>query len=666
MLRIISVEPTVLFVREQDALQQQARIIVDNPSGLVEGVEIRFEVEGRAPVDCPIGPVERGERACTIYVPDLREPGRVALSLRVGGRTHDRRALAWQPRKHWRVHLVPIAHHDLGYTDTIENVLRRYCRIYEDVLRFCEETDTWPDEAKFRYTAEEAWSIQHFVRNSPDATVEKVARYAREGRIEVPALFGNQISGLCGHEELIRLLYPSFRLAHQLGAAVRTGSITDVSGLSWGLPTVLAGAGVKYFFAGLPEHFRWDNPNVPPDIHTFWDEEAVVRSHGRPDAFYWRGPDGGQVLVYYQGGYGCWGPQSCDAALAELPGMLDEMDGNGSPFSVMRYGGYGCGDNTYADIAASFLVREWNQRWAYPKLLVSTNSMFFSELERECVGLRVFTGELPHTDCVVGALSTARETSLNRLTHDRLPAAEKLATLSGAQDPDFSCRIAAAYEDMLLFDEHTWGRARMVGPEPDFARTEKDRYAYRAAYLTESVLSGSLSRIASSVRLDGDGRHLVVFNPLSTVRTDVVRLPGFPPDASFALVDVETGEAVPYQIVEMIGPQAPVPHAANRYARGQFDPPQRFDLVFLARDVPSLGYRTYRIAADQSTSNSSGIEVGKHSLENRFFRIALDPRTGAVRSLYDKELGRELVDPDAPHRLNQLVVRQVRSGDLES
>ena len=132
-----------------------------------------------------------------------------------------------------------------------------------------------------------------------------------------------------------------------------------------------------------------------------------------------------------------------------------------------------------------------------------------------------------------------------------------------------------------------------------------------------------------------------------------------PPDRSHLLTEQRNPRSMNLhelsvgEIVELIGPQAPVLHAAGRYARGQFDPPQRFDLVFLARDVPALGYRTYRIEAGRSASNSSGIEVGKHSLENCFFRIALDPRTGAVRSLYDKELGRELVDPDAPHRFNQ-------------
>jgi hypothetical protein len=60
-------------------------------------------------------------------------------SLRQAG---DRILDTWQadlrPRKHWTVYFVPITHHDLGYTDTIENVLNRYAGFYDDVVRFCE------------------------------------------------------------------------------------------------------------------------------------------------------------------------------------------------------------------------------------------------------------------------------------------------------------------------------------------------------------------------------------------------------------------------------------------------------------------------------------------------------------------------------------------------
>ena len=64
--------------------------------------------------------------------------------------------------------------------------------------------------------------------------------------------------------------------------------------------------------------------------------------------------------------------------------------------------------------------------------------------------------------------------------------------------------------------------------------------------------------------------------------------------------------------------------------------------------------------------SSSSVAVAGDSLENRFFKITVDPQTGAVASIYDKELARELVDRNAPHKLNQFVARWVQSGRLES
>ena len=370
---------------------------------------------------------------------------------------------------------------------------------------------------------------------------QKLGKYVQEGRIEIPALFGNEIGALCSHEELIRLMYPSFRLKRELGAPIRTASITDVPGLSWGLPTVLAGAGVKYFFAGLPDYFGWGGRGV----HGFWDEAAILR-HGIPDAFRWEGPDGGSVLVYYQGGYGGFtggiGPHSYEEILEHLPGKLAAIEKQGSPLSVVRYIHNGV-DNFPPDVEISRVVRQWNDRWAYPKLIVATNAMFFEQLEKQCHDVRTFRGELPDTDYVVGAASTALETGINRVAHDRLHAAEKFATMASlladyprppdksfwitthGRYPDLNRTLGEAYENALLYDEHTWGMAHPAGTLQDWSWSDKSRYAYRAAGLAESILGGSLGAIADRIALDKDGQHLVVFNALSVTRTDVVRVP---------------------------------------------------------------------------------------------------------------------------------------------
>ena len=675
-LRWKTVDPTVFFVQTAQGLRHAVDLTIRNAADAVDGiVAVSF---GSQEEHIDIGKIASGERTYRVYLPDIREPVPIELRLQIDGKVQDRYATTWMPQTHWHVYMIPIAHHDFGYTDSIENVLHLYDTFYDDTLRFCEETEDWPEESQFRYTAEQFWSMQHFIENRPKRVVDKLVKYIREGRIEVPALFGNEITTLCSHEELIRLMYPSFRARREYGIPIRTASITDIPGLSWGLPTVLAGAGVRYFFAGLPDYFEWGRN----DIHTFWDESAILRQ-GRPDAFRWEGPDGETVLVYYQGGYGTWtSSSSYQDMVEELPRRLRVAEEGGCPFDVARYA-YNGSDNRPPDVGLSHIAREWNSRWAYPKIVVGTNSMFFEHLERQCSDARVFRGELPDTDYVVGATSTAKQTAINRITHDRLRSAEEFATVASAVSdcPYPAETIRRAYDNLLLYDEHTWGVGQSVGvggQVHDWCWSDKSHCAYRAAGLTESTLDSSLDRIAELISLKEEGRHIVVFNSLSFQRTDVVRVPRFAVEEPFDLVDEETGWKIAYQIVELDSPQAPVPYAPQRYARGQFNPAELVDLVFVAEDVPSLGYKTYHLAPKGGaapSSNASGREtdhgtsstaVGETGLENRFFRVTLNPQTGAIQSIYDKELRREIADEEAPHRLNQFIARRVQTGKEES
>ncbi|GAG01217.1 unnamed protein product, partial [marine sediment metagenome] len=174
-------------------------------------------------------------------------------------------------------------------------------------------------------------------------------------------------------------------------------------------------------------------------------------------------------------------------------------------------------------------------------------------------------------------------------------------------------------------------------------------------------------RLATGIKLKDKGLYVVVFNPLSFDRTDVVRVPRFALRGSFDLIDEETDETLGYQVIRIDSHQATVPYAAHRYARGQFDRQELFDLVFVAEDVPSLGYKTYRLVPKEETNTfSSSLVLGENSLENSFFKVTLDLQTGAIESIYDKELSREIVDRNAPHKLNQFIARWVKTGEQAS
>ncbi len=659
-MRIREIEPTVFFVRDQGRLLH--RVDLETEGDVEDGDVLVHAVIGGEGSDTPVERAGSGRATHHVYVPAVTESAEAEFQLVAAGRVVDRRSLAWQPQRRWDVYMVPNSHHDFGYTNVIENVLKQYDTFYEDALRFCEETDDWPEESRFHYMVDGAWSLQHFVSTASADSHQRLRKYVREGRIEIQALYGNFSTALCGPEELVRLMYPSFRLARDLGGRVTTASITDVPGLAWALPSVLARAGVRHFFAGLPDYFQWGRN----DIHTFWDESAIVRHDKAPDAFHWQGPDDESVLVYYQGGYGCWIPRSYDQAVGELPGMLRDMEKGGCPFSVVRYGALGCYDNTPPDLWVSEMVREWSARWAYPRLQMGTHATFFQALEEQCVDLRTFRGELPETDYIVGALSTAKETSLNRVTHDRLLSAETAATVASliADGEDHSEALRDAYDQMMMYDEHTWGMAPGMGALQDWDWSDKAHRAYKAAGVAHDVGSRSLQAVArAACRADG-ADSIVVFNPLAAQRTDVVRIPRFAAADPFALVDETTGAEVAHQVVALRDHRVPVEHGPERFGRSRFDAVAGRDLVFIAEDVPPMGWRTYRMVPRETTVDSAGLtDADGCSLESPHYRLTVDPATGALASLYDKGLDRELVDPAAPHGLNELVVRTIPAGE---
>jgi len=701
-LVIEKVSSTIFFVEEEGNLKQGIDILIENRENPTRAnVEIKL---GLKKENIEIERVDKGRRSYRIYIPEIQKRMNAQFVLFANGKVQDKKTINLESRKHWQIYLVHLSHHDLGYTDLPTNVLQEHDSFIDDVLRFCEETKEFPFESKFKYTIEQAWSIIHFIKNRPKETIDKLIQFIKKGQIEVTAFFGNEISELCSHEELIRLMYPSFSLKHKYGIPIRSAELADIPGLSWGLVKVLAGAGVKYFAPGLPDYFSWGKRKV----HIFWDESSVL-PRDLPGAFLWQGQDGAKVLFWYgelgAGGLSWWDYQE---AFSKLPDMLDKLEKKDYPFDIIRYrfiGGHR--DNSPPALRLSYIVREWNKRWAYPKLIVATNSDFFEQLERKWEKkLPVFRGELPNTDYTVGATSTAKETGINRVTHNQLHSAEKFATISAVVS-DYSypnLTLNKAYEDMLLYDEHTWGMAHPLGPAQEAHWSEKSSFAYRASALSQDVLLKSLNKIVDEIKMPNNDYHIVVFNSLSWKRTEVVRTPlkvqtpcgrpmyleypenevsprlvsgsaigrniiNLPQDIiekSYELIDVDTNERIPYQIVKLNDPKAPVPYASYQYALGGVDPAHLFEIVFIAKDIPPMGYKTYRVIPCKETSDfTSNIEVREESIENRFFKVILDSKMGVIRSIYDKELQRELVDQDASHKLNQLIIRSVETGKEE-
>lgn len=698
---ITSLAPTSFLRKENNRLLQTARLTVEADEAVGE-VAARITSPSGAACTTTFA-LAAGQSTVDVEAPEISRSGELACELRKGDALLARRTVSWPPPRRWTVHVVQLSHHDAGYTDLAAHVIPEHDRWLDATIEMAAATRGFPDEARFRAVIEQAWSIDHYLRHASPARAAAMIELLRGGDLELTALFGNLTTELCGHETLARAVYHAFRLKREHGIPIVSAEHNDIPGFSWGLSQVLTEAGIRIFCPGLPKYYNWGHPGAP----SFWDEAAIFGAEGRPGAFWWEAPSGKRVL-FWCNNQGCGG--SCDPRLPGLAERLQKLQDHGYPYPVLRWPVIGgARDNSpYIDGYAR-TIREWNERWAWPRLVCSTNARFYADLSAQLpANLPVFRGEVPGQDYPAGAMSTAAATAVNRRNHADLPAAEALAVAAawlsdrsdGSDKSDLSERANHACEEVLWHDEHTWGHHFPAGPTAAAAELEKAVHAHRAAALIQDVFSKAMARIADAVRLDAPDIHLVVCNPLPHERSGLVSTPlreldncgstmarteqgtlrgvllgdrwhvNPPPEiveGRFDLVDVATGEAVPYQIETLDSPLGPQPYAAQRIGLGAggkrygvFELPSGLarDLVFHANGVPPLGYRTYRLRPRaEPPVFADGVTASATAVENGFYRLELDPATGFARSILDRESGHELVDATAAHPFGAVLVR---------
>jgi len=89
-------------------------------------------------------------------------------------------------------------------------------------------------------------------------------------------------------------------------------------------------------------------------------------------------------------------------------------------------------------------------------------------------------------------------------------------------------------------------------------------------------------------------------------------------------------------------------------AQARLPGPARRRQLLCRRDLPSVGYRSYR-RLFQTEPFGDAVFSAEGQMENEFYRVSLDATNGALKSILDKETGRELIDPDSEYRLGELI-----------
>jgi len=181
------------------------------------------------------------------------------------------------PTREWQVNFVQHTHTDIGYTRPQHEILSEHIRFIDYALDYCDLTDDYPEDAKFRWTCETAWSVSEYIRTRPKEQVERLKKRVKEGRIEVTAMYFNY-DELPGEQELAYSLYP-LKQIKQEGIPVRAAMQNDVNGIAWSFSEFFPDLGVKYVIMGTHGH------------------KALI-SFDKPTVFWWESPSGKKTLTY--------------------------------------------------------------------------------------------------------------------------------------------------------------------------------------------------------------------------------------------------------------------------------------------------------------------------------------------------------------------------------
>jgi len=570
-----------------------------------------------------------------VLVTPVSAPTSMTVVLAMGGSTSSAHVTV-NPVRRWTLYLVQHAHTDIGYTRPQTEILAEHLRYIDFALDLCDQTDGYPDDAKFRWTCETSWAVREYLKSRPASQIARLKKRINEGRIEVTGMLLNWAE-VADENALVHSLEPVAMMKAQ-GLPVRTAMQDDVNGFAWCLVDYFNDLGIRYVTSGI---------NVA----------RALRPFDVPTPFWWESPSGKRVLAYRADHYMTGNFQNIhttefDLIQRELPLYLQKLEADGYPYDRvnMQYSGYFT-DNSPPSTFSSDNIRRWNDMYEAPKLRSATVHEFLEWMEREHgASLPVYRVAWPDwwTD---GYGCAMRETGANRLTATDLIANQGLLSMAqsfgAVLPPALHEQVRTVADQLHFYNEHTFGAAESISdPMADNTQTqwaEKSSYAWQGVMQSRLLREGAMGQLQQYLTGSAEP-SLVVFNTLNWTRSGlhVVYIDNqvLPKERVFRLVD-DRGEEIAAQITE--------------------SRPEGNYWALWVRDVPPLGYRTIRIVSGKEERPANRPFVPSDITENAYYRLAIDRKTGGITSLFDRELGQELIDTTRTWQLGQLIYERLTS-----
>jgi alpha-mannosidase len=573
-------------------------------------------------------PVHLRQGAQTIewLLPAVEQEKKLMVTVEAGGQRLATGSVTLKPVPKLTVYILPHSHTDIGYTEIQTAIEKKQVNNLVQGIEFARQTAGYPAGARFVWNVEVLWAADLYLNRLDARQRQDFLAAVQKGQVALNGMYLNELTGLCRPEELIRLFRYATQWAAQCGQRIDSAMISDVPGYTWGTVPAMAQAGIKYFSTA---------PN-------YFDRIGTILREWENKPFYWIGPDGqSKVLVWIP----FWGYAMSHRYGRMSPQLVDDFcDGlrrKNYPYDIAYVRWSGHGDNAVPDPSICEFVRDWNAKYAWPRFVISSTSDAFRALEQRYESRlpRVRGDWSPYWED--GAGSSALETALNRASADRLAQAETLFALRAL--PTYPAQaFAEAWNQVLLYSEHTWGAYCSVsGPERQETKEQwaiKQNYAREADRQSRELLRDALS--PAPTRRPGPNAGVELINTLAWPRSELVILPTNLVAATNGISD-DHGTPLPTQ----------------RLRSGE--------LAFVAAEVPPLAARRYRISTPTAL-----IEKRAHAwlpwIENDRLQVRIDERTGSIVELRERGQTNNYVDTSGSEGLNDyLYLSGDRLSDLQ-
>jgi len=634
------VTPTALVSRDLPPLQN-ITLEVDC-SAAVAACTLRVWTDGKRLTEKALGAMRAGTNSVSVLLPEPEKALDSRWELSDGSRTLASKRFTWKPPRHWTIYEVFSSHVDIGLHDPQykQRLLGNAC--IDQAQGVIDRAATYTDASRFRYVIEGLWWWKNYERDRSEAAARRlIDTYAKPGLIGIGASHSGNRTEVYGTEELVRSAYYARELRERWGLAADTMLMVDNNGITWPLVTVYADAGIKYmgFYPNPwnPDAVNCWSPGGTPGsrIDVGWDAKL-------PHLFYWLGPDGKRkILVWTNLSYGnlssfSFGHRHDDPKkIAPIMAKQLALAEARYPYDVWMLPNYN--DNQSPGLGAANRAKAWNSVWRWPELrTVGDLSVPFKEVERR------FGDQIPTLSGLMTAGWAQHPVTTPSLLADKfaadrlLPTAEKLATLARLADPTYvypASTFSRAWDALVCNDEHGYGTSYYKG-RPVYDTWMQKREWIAQAAKTAATESGLALRVLAS-KVAAAGPSVLVFNPTLHARSETVEA------------------ELPESCSGLLAVRCPDGTTAAAVAEGR-------KLRFRTTELPPFGYAVFTLERGAAEAVAVKALSEPPVLENAFYRLTFDA-DGAISSLYDKKLRRELLDSQAPYRCNQLVYSKDRN-----